>query len=863
MADFDPKAYLASSKSDFDPKLYLQPSKKEAVKYEPEEDTVYSPEGVPLITPRTVEPAGKKSEAAREILTDIAAAPVRAAASIVKPVATAAELLGTTALSKPLMQMDEGIKIATSPEEEGFLGSRGPISTIASLGGDILGGGALVKGAQKALQGAKLIPGVTEKVAEYGPKIEQAWDKMNLIPKSAIAGSAGAVTQPVGIAAGEEGYGEEKAKQAFTGALAGPVFGLGAKAVGAMASPALQRLKDLEAQGIDIQKFIKGDSTLGQILGGGVQKLENFLSVFPFSGLKEPMKKGTAELGELGQKSKDAIQQSYKEGAKDINKAVNEQIKQQRSALNASNKATQRNLNDEIATQRAELAIQHDNQRVANSDRAKAENLAHQNATAAENLSHQNATAAENQALADEVSGYSIPVINRALEPLGQKLPENIKGTQAVDFTQKAISQAYEDELNRIGKIPFTKVEKDQLGAFLDPKNLKNYSLKPDEKALLMQDIANLQQAAGKNRTLSGRQWQEELQRLGDKSYELRQSGSFSEREYGKALRDVKDNWMQLLENNSGSENIKNINKAHSLFQGPQRASTHLKTFLEGGDFKPEQLVAAMRTELPSKRFASGTDPLVEDAVKRYQEIAKKKADLKIAQDQRKVDMKAAQDQRKADILAAQEERVANTRAAQRAEKSDLADLHNRRQEDISDIKQARIDKASDKKDMLREAQAEKIGNLSEAATAAKEDVSNLIKNVNIEGTPTPVLNKLGYAATISPLLKAASMGAGTVGIPGAHIASSMLNPVLAASLGIGPVTRLAYKFPMQAYKNLATAPRSEGMKAFGEALKKQAPLGGALGAMATEGARIKHPLDYLEDTYDKGKDVYKEYTGD
>ena len=47
MSDFDPKKYLEDK---FDPKQYLKGSKKEAVKYEPEEDTVYSADGIPLIT---------------------------------------------------------------------------------------------------------------------------------------------------------------------------------------------------------------------------------------------------------------------------------------------------------------------------------------------------------------------------------------------------------------------------------------------------------------------------------------------------------------------------------------------------------------------------------------------------------------------------------------------------------------------------------------------------------------------------------------------------------------------------------------------------------------------------------------------
>ena len=772
MSDFDPKKYLEDK---FDPKEYVKSSKKEAVKYEPEEDTMYSPEGVPLITPRTIEPAGKKSEAAREVLTDIAAAPVRAAMSVVKPLASASEALGTTALSKPVMQMDEGLKIASSPEEEGFLGSRGPISTVSSLGGDILGGGALLKGANYLLKGSKALPVVGEKIMEYAPKIEQAWDKMNLIPKTAISSAIGSQTQPVGVAAGEEGYGEEKGKQAATAAVLGPLLGKGAQLVGGVLSPQLQRLKDLEAQGIDIQKLIKGESTLGQILGGGAQKLENFLSVFPFSGLKEPMKKGAAELTELGQKRQDVIGNVAQKASNAIDDEVTMQLAKQKAELSNRNKAID----------------------IANANRVKA----------------------ENQALADEVSGYSIPVINKALEPIGVKLPPNVKGTEAIDFTQKAISKGYEDELNRIGKIPFTKVEKGQLMGFMDPKNLKNYSLKPDEKALLAQDVANLTTIAGKGRSITGRQWQEELQKLGDKSYDLRRSQSYSERQYGEALRDLKDQWMQLLENTSGSQNIKNLNKAHSLFQGPQRASTHLKTFLEGGDFTPEQLVAAMKQELPSKRFASGTDKTVEEAVKKYQEIAKRKADLKSLQEQRKLDLEAAKG-----MNAVKKERAAG---------------------------QLRMEKRDTKQD------------IANAAKESKENVANLVRDVNIEWQPGYILNRLGVAATVSPIAKVLSGGAGALGLPGAAAVSSALTAPSIAALGLGPAARLLYTRNMQAMKKAATAPRPEEIKALGEMFKKRTGTAAGLGGMASSDVRTKHPLDYLEDTSDKAKDMYDEYKGD
>ena len=114
-----------------------------------------------------------------------------------------------------------------------------------------------------------------------------------------------------------------------------------------------------------------------------------------------------------------------------------------------------------------------------------------------------------------------------------------------------------------------------------------------------------------------------------------------------------------------------------------------------------------MKQELPSKRFASGTDKTVEEAVAKYQEIAKKKADLKAMQEQRKLDLEAAKG-----MNAVKKERAAG---------------------------QLRMEKRDTKQD------------IANAAKESKENVANLVRDVNIEGQPGYILNRLGVAATVSP----------------------------------------------------------------------------------------------------------------
>ena len=83
--------------------------------------------------------------------------------------------------------------------------------------------------------------------------------------------------------------------------------------------------------------------------------------------------------------------------------------------------------------------------------------------------------------------------------------------------------------------------------------------------------------------------------------------------------------------------------------------------------------------------------------------------------------------------------------------------------------------------------------------------------------------------------------GAGSfMGVPGAGLAASALNWPAIGAAAVGPLTRLGYTSQQQALKKLATAPRSEEMKAAAQQIRQNLPqiggLGGYLKARTGEG---------------------------
>ena len=729
MSDFDPKAFLAQEETKpFDPKAFL--AQGVLPKFAPDEDTQYTEAGIPLVAP-SGQVAPKGGETAAKIMTDVVGAPVRAAMSLAKPVTNVMGWMGMEEPGKAVKQMDTGIK-EQGPE---FMGVQGPIGSVASLAGDIYGFNKILGGLGKLGAPLSQIPG--------GSTVVNAISKSPLLQSTLGGGAIGVLgtESPTQII-------KEGAIGAGLGALTHGVL----TGAGKMLDPALKRAKELMAKGFTKEEIMR-DTSIGQMLGGGIQKLENFLSTLPFSKAEEAIAKGQKSLKEIAKEKAELTGLSTE-------KAITGMKEAKDTSLNA--------LKTNLETKHAGFDKQHD---AFFKQRA--------------------------EKLAAEEEQFSINQINKALAPIGEKLEQGVKGTEAIIDAQKKLADAYKKPLSEMDDIrlsPETETEFKTLA-----ESHKDDLIGTKYADMLDAEIEKLVTKAGDSRLLTPDQWHTQLKALGDKAYKYGKSFDPEQQQFGQALKDIRNAWADLADN----EGIRAANKAYSLFQPAQKASSYIKSVADqGGVFDPKQYLNAIKSETSTKRFAGATHPEQAEAVAAYEQMmAKRAAEKKLEADTR-----------------------ASTTAKKKAEKTAISEKAKDQQKNINT-----------QADYL-EAQAKAQNKL------AKEGIDIATTG---EGGQSYGQRRLAYQ--LSGL-----GGAGGLGYLG-HLAG--LSPEFLSAIGGGTIlgSRMLYNPTVQKLiKEGAMAPRSELARQTGQALKEFAP-GAGLAAvqqykeMRRPGVQVYNP-DTMEE---------------
>jgi len=472
------------------------------------------------------------------------AAPIRFATGVARIPANLMRMAGIEEPAQAVSAAEAGAKNLT--ESAGYTGMRPGLSNI---GGEMLLGGAALKGASKLAPIVETIPGgaaVTKGIAES--------------PASqAILGGMG-----LG-AAGSSGSTYDVLEQAGLGGL----LGFGGQAVatglGHVAAPVLKNYKELKNLGYTDAEILKNLS-FGQLLGGKAQTAENLATVIPFGGVKP----------EVQSKIK-----SFEELVAGKTAPMKEQAKTAQNVLDVSQKQAQtleqRALNK--ATEKADLEM---------AARHKAELEAHKG------------TGVDIQA----------PVINYALEPLGKTIDPALKGHAATNAMTGFIKDAYKESLGGMSTLRLSKPIQEDL------RSLKNTY---DEKLLgkeyaeqFSNDIERLIADTSKGKWLTPDNWQRNLSNLSEDAYNTLMK---KDHRYGKALYELKDKWMDLIENQVGSELFKAANTAFSRSKIPEKAASYVKSIKAEGQIEPSELINAAKSELSTKRLAGGENEIQRMAV--------------------------------------------------------------------------------------------------------------------------------------------------------------------------------------------------------------------------------------------------------
>lgn len=204
-------------------------------------------------------------------------------------------------------------------------------------------------------------------------------------------------------------------------------------------------------------------------------------------------------------------------------------------------------------------------------------------------------------------------VANRALAPIGEKLPDGKVGREAVSYVQNKLSEAYDDLLPRM------KVQADQAfnqeikslanmvktGA-LDPKAAASFS------RILKNDVLGKFQGQA---SLTGQTLKQVEGDLSQQISRLGQSTDADQRLIGDALKEVQASLRSLAQRSNPdlAPQLKAINAGYANFKRMERAAASVAA--DDGVFSPAQLQSAVKALDKSKdkgRFARG-EALMQD----------------------------------------------------------------------------------------------------------------------------------------------------------------------------------------------------------------------------------------------------------
>jgi hypothetical protein len=599
--------------------------------------------------------------------------------------------------------------------------------------------GAAEEGAKNLTESAGykgMLPGLANFVGEVAlggaalkgaskaaPAIE-AMGGSNLVKGIAESPSAQAILGGMGLgAAGSTGSQYDVLEKAGLGGVVGLGGQALASSLGHLAAPVLKRYNELKDLGYSKAEILK-DTTIGQLLGGKMQAFENILSDIPFSGVAQAMEKGTKSLyGALENK-------------------VAPILGRQKAAENI------------LDTSMGSIKT--------------GETRALEDAKRAAELKLQSGQAGQTAALKGTESDVFIPAVNYALKPLNITIKEGTPGNEAMLLGQKAISDAYNESLKNLSGLRLTKPVQDDLRSLSDTYN-PGY-LGKDGAELFKNDIERLIGETSKGKWLTPDNWQRNLSELSKEAYAMRQKDP----RYSKALYELKDKWMDIIEGQVGSDLFKAANTAFSKFKVPERASAYASSIKAGGEFSPNELVNALKSEMTTKRLAGGEDELQQLAVAAHNKLLSEREALAKSQTGAKQNFKDLF-LNKSRALEDKLTGMQNTVAAQKA---------------------------------ALKGQAEKQIGAHEAAIKGATGPER-----------TPEGKRLGY-----------TLGAGSLLGGGYGLSRLGVDPGTALALGGGTIlgAKGLYSSPVQNFlKQKALAERPQVVQAAGQALKANAPLAG------------------------------------
>ena len=210
---------------------------------------------------------------------------------------------------------------------------------------------------------------------------------------------------------------------------------------------------------------------------------------------------------------------------------------------------------------------------------------------------------------------FSTPLINKALAPLKQEIPTELRGYEAIQSAEKIISDGYADALNRIKAVTLQPQHEKALINILDKARQDFGLVAPDLFAKFKQDLTKLVSAFDQNNRLNAQVWNKDREELGSQAFKFRGSDNPFIRDAGKAYREVQKVWMNMADDADPTGKIRAANQAYSAMQPLYRAAGYVNAAkAREGAFTPQELLTATAAE-NRRKFQRGRAPFQQEAI--------------------------------------------------------------------------------------------------------------------------------------------------------------------------------------------------------------------------------------------------------
>lgn len=202
---------------------------------------------------------------------------------------------------------------------------------------------------------------------------------------------------------------------------------------------------------------------------------------------------------------------------------------------------------------------------------------------------------------------------NRALQPIGQKLPIQVKGRDALTFTEQALKNNYDDVLNRIGAITPDNEFNSKLSQLESMVNSAKIPQANKDKFSFL--VSKLESSVDQNGVMTSQAYKQLESALTSDVKRLAGSQDVYDDTVAQAGKQLVSNLTTMLERQSGplAKDLKATNQAWANFKRIQRAASSVGA--QDGSFTPAQLQTAVKGLDKTKdkaAFARG-DALLQD----------------------------------------------------------------------------------------------------------------------------------------------------------------------------------------------------------------------------------------------------------